>query len=375
MDEEHKEHTEESKREDENMEEEKSKFDNEEKEEVKHKEHHKERHAPKKEGLKIKKSDIWKSATTILTILLIVSLYFNFKGPIGGGDVLSADMVGERSLNYINENLLQPGTEAKLVSVSEKNNLYNVKLDIGGRQFDSYATKDGVMLFPSSVDMTEALVQPEETTTQPTPEVEKSDKPVVELFVMSHCPFGTQAEKGIIPVAELMGDKIDFEIKYVNYAMHGEKEVREELRQYCIKTEQEDKFMPYLKCFLEADKSEECLGEVAVDKDKLTACEEAKDKEYKITEILADKESWGSNYPPFPIYEADNQKYDVRGSPTLVINGASVSSARSPAAYLATICAAFNEAPEECDETVSSASPSAGFGWEGASAATTASCG
>ena len=282
--------------------------------------------------------------------------------------------IADAALKYINDNQLS-SSPASLVGVSEESGLVKMKISIAGNEFNSYATKDGVMLFPSSVDMTEELVQPEETTTQPTPEVKKSDKPVVELFVMSHCPFGTQAEKGIIPVAELMGDKIDFEIKYVNYAMHGEKEVREELRQYCIKTEQEDMFMPYLKCFLEADKSDECIEEVEVDKDKLTTCEEAKDKEYKITEILADKESWGSNYPPFPVYEADNQKYDVKGSPTLVINGASVSSARSPAAYLATICAAFNEAPEECDETVSSASPSAGFGWEGASAATTASCG
>ena len=36
----------------------------------------------------------------------------------------------------------------------------------------------------------------------------KKEKPEVELFVMSHCPFGTQIEKGMLPVARLLGDKI-----------------------------------------------------------------------------------------------------------------------------------------------------------------------
>ena len=43
--------------------------------------------------------------------------------------------------------------------------------------------------------------------------VPKSDKPLVELFVMAYCPYGTQAEKGLIPVIELLGDKIDASIK------------------------------------------------------------------------------------------------------------------------------------------------------------------
>ncbi|MBU3941884.1 MAG: hypothetical protein KKF74_03150, partial [Nanoarchaeota archaeon] len=47
----------------------------------------------------------------------------------------------------------------------------------------------------------------------------KKDKPEVELFVMSHCPYGTQIEKGMLPVARLLGDKIDFNIRFCSYAM------------------------------------------------------------------------------------------------------------------------------------------------------------
>jgi predicted DsbA family dithiol-disulfide isomerase len=65
-------------------------------------------------------------------------------------------------------------------------------------------------------------------------------------------------------------------------------------------------------------------------------------------------------------YAADSalsEDYGVRGSPTLVINGVEVQTGRSPAAMLATICAAFNTAPEECNTQLDSRSPSAGFGW------------
>ena len=31
----------------------------------------------------------------------------------------------------------------------------------------------------------------------------KLEKPIVEAFVMSHCPFGTQIEKGMLPVVSV----------------------------------------------------------------------------------------------------------------------------------------------------------------------------
>ena len=79
----------------------------------------------------------------------------------------------------------------------------------------------------------------------------KSDKPNVELFVMSHCPFGTQAEKGIIPVVNLLKNKINFSVKFVDYSMHGKSEIDENTLQYCIQKEESKKYIPYLTCFLE----------------------------------------------------------------------------------------------------------------------------
>ncbi len=341
-------------------------------EEEHHAEHKKEEvHHEKK--VKIKKSSMWMMISGVLAVLLIISVTTGgFKGGMTSGKTLSAQEAANNAISYINTNLLQPGTTAELKDVEEADGLYNIKMEIGGTEYDSYVTKDGGLLFPSAVDMTEEIATPETTTPEAPAGLVKSDKPVVELFVMSHCPYGTQAEKGMIPVVELLGNKIDFEVKFVNYVMHGEKEVLEELNQYCIETEQNAKYLDYLKCFLKEGDGAGCLAEVKVDTAKLEACTKKADTEFEITENLKNP---SGTYPAFLTHDAECKEYGVRGSPTLIINGAEVSSSRSPAAYLATICGAFNEAPAECDEELSTANPSSGFGYEATGAATAAQCG
>jgi hypothetical protein len=149
------------------------------------------------------------------------------------------------------------------------------------------------------------------------------------------------------------------------------------MNQVCIKNEQADKFNTYLTCFLEDGNGERCLTESKIDTAKLTTCVASLDKTYKITEGFNDKSTWLSgNFPMFNVNKEDNDKYGVQGSPTLVINGAQVNSARSPASYLATICAAFNTAPEECAKELSSESYAAGFGYTVAKDSTgAATCG
>ncbi|MFH1053894.1 MAG: hypothetical protein V1740_05760 [Candidatus Woesearchaeota archaeon] len=106
----------------------------------------------------------------------------------------------------------------------------------------------------------------------------------------------------------------------------------------------------------------------------LDACKEAADTEFEITENFKNKVG------QFPAFLTDNQAnidYGVRGSPTLVINGAQVSSGRSPSQYLATICNAFNEEPDGCDTQLSAQSYGPGFGYDiaAADAASAAVCG
>ncbi|AHB41649.1 hypothetical protein P148_SR1C00001G0861 [candidate division SR1 bacterium RAAC1_SR1_1] len=183
---------------------------------------------------------------------------------------------------------------------------------------------------------------------QPKPtNITKSDKPAVDLFIMSYCPYGLQAQKGILDVMKKMGNVADIKIKFVHYLMHGKKEAEENVRQYCIQDQQKDKYTKYLECFLkEEGKSESCLSEVGIDTSKLNSCYTDTFKKYNIEELLA---SGGQN-PSFPVNADESKSFGVQGSPTLVINGAIVNAGRSANDYKEAICNAFNDKPAICNE-------------------------
>ena len=309
----------------------------------------------------------WGSVCVVLILVFAVVYSLTFLDNPSGD--LSEEEIQEKTLDFINNKLLAGSEEiASVISITEDNGVYVLDLEVNDQPFRSYATTNGRLLFPDAIDMVDIhfnLQQPIEK------EVEKTEKPEVELFIMSHCPYGTQAEKGIIPVIELLGDKADIEIKFVYYAMHGEVEVKEQLLQYCINKEQPDKYLTYLKCFLEEGNNDNCLEGIDVG-----LCVTNANTEFKVMENLADTTTYLSgNYPLFDIHKEENEKYAVGGSPTLVINGVSVQVNRDPQTFLNTICSYFLEAPEECNTELSSIVPTPGFGFGGEGAATTASCG
>lgn len=272
---------------------------------------------------------------------------------------------------FINANLMQPGKTANIKEIIEEGGLYKVTVELGaGQEVVSYLSKDGLKFFPQVMDVAEVEKQTQDKTGQKDradaskkENAPKNDKPVVELFVMSHCPYGTQIEKGIIPAVETLGNKIDFSLKFVDYAMHGEKEIKEQTKQVCIASEQKDKLTPYLKCFLKAGDSDACVKEAGLNTSKLNSCVASTDKKYQLMEKLNNKSKWtNGNFPPFDVFKEDNKKYGVQGSPTLVVNGQQVESGRDSASLLTTICASFTNQPDECKKQLSSASPAAGFG-------------
>ncbi|MDA3802347.1 MAG: hypothetical protein PF488_00400 [Patescibacteria group bacterium] len=314
----------------------------------------------------------------ILIIILAAIAYLSFASSDETIDENEAKIKSER---FVNDFLIENG-KATVKSVEKEYGLYKLKIDTGsGELVDSYITKDGKFFFPQALNIKEIYGgeengapagQQQEAVTEVSV---KSDKPQVELFVMSHCPFGTQMEKAAIPAVETLSDSIDFDIKFNSYAMHGEKELNEEMLQYCLMEEQEDVYMDYLNCFLTDSDSERCLAEINVTKDSLDSCITQIDEEYSITSDYENKVNYQGSYPGFGIHTADNQKYGVAGSPTLVINGQTVKANRTPAAVLDVICSAFTTQPEACKANISTASPAAGFGTETTSAsASEAAC-
>jgi hypothetical protein len=212
-----------------------------------------------------------------------------------------------------------------------------------------------------------------ETTQKETPkEVPKSDKPVVEAFIFSYCPYGTQFEKALIPVYSMLKLKADFNIVAIG-AMHGEYEKTESLRQIAIeKLYGKDKFFTYLKLFNENANIGNCRGDAAcIDKVLAviyaqTSIDKKKVEDYMKTEALK-------------IYTEQNaraQSLGISGSPTFVINGAEVQVSRTADAIKTAVCSAFNTAPADCSKVISKESPSPGFGTSTSSASgSAASCG
>lgn len=195
-----------------------------------------------------------------------------------------------------------------------------------------------------------APAQAAQPATPPAPEVPKQATPDVELFIMSYCPYGLQMQKAYVQAAELLGGKANIETKWVSYAMHGLQEIEENTRQYCIQEEQASKYNEYVRCFVETTDTESCQTKAGIDSAKLKSCTDAADAEFGIMDDYNDRENWLSGR--FPIYGVDadlNTKYGVRGSPTLVINGQSVSVARSAEAVKQAICNAFTTPPKECE--------------------------
>lgn len=329
----------------------------------------------------------WSTLLIALAVLVVLGLITTMslkkdepkKSEVKPGKTLSVEEATAKAEGFINEFLMSSGSTAKVKDVVTEYGMYKLSIDITSDVVESYLTKDGKLFFPQALNIEEITAESgaaaTEGSAQPSVVVStKTDKPVVELFVMSHCPFGTQMEKGILPVVDLLGDKIDFEIKFNDYAMHGEKELVEQLNQYCIQKEQNNKFSDYLSCFLGAGDSEACLNEAGIDKNSLASCYSKTDKEFKIMENFKNNVGYQGSYPGFDVYASDNAKYGVGGSPTLVINGETIQSGRDSASLLSTICSAFNESPEECSNSLSSASPSAGFGYGTAAAGANASC-
>ncbi len=305
-----------------------------------------------------------KPSHTVAVIAIVLGLvigggavYFYENQHLQESEGLSSQVAAQKAIDFINKNMLKEGVSASLIDVAEKSGLYKIKFKIENQEFESYVSKDGELLFVQGVNMGEMKTSQSGNTT-------KRDTPDVKLFVMSYCPFGLQAEKALLPAYNLLKDKANIGIYFVNYAMHGKKEIDENLRQYCIQKEQNEKYADYLSCFTREGDFNKCLSQSAIDQGKLSTCVSNTDKQYKITQSYNDKSTWlNGRFPLFAIYDDLNKQYGVQGSPTLVINDKVVSvSSRSPEAFKKAICDAFSAPPEECSQTLSDTVASPGFG-------------
>jgi len=313
----------------------------------------------------------WIISTIVVGVFAIVLLFFLFKGGVTGNVVSESD-IGTQAVDFINTQVLQGQATVTLDSVSSKNGLYEVLVDYNNQKVPVYFTKDGQYYLGTQIVPTSLTAS---TSSQPeTPaEVPKTDKPTVDLYVFSYCPYGTQAEKGILPVYNLLKNKADINIVFIG-AMHGEFEKTESLRQLAIqKLYGKDKLFSYIDKFDSSADIGSCSGDDACLSPLL-------DKIYSQLGINKNAVNTSMAKDAPDLYSADEamaQSLGISGSPTLVVNGVETQSGRDSASLLNTICSAFTTQPAECSQSLSSATPSPGFGSSSStsSSASAASCG
>ena len=330
---------------------------------------------------------ILKIGITLLVIIGIAGVLF-FSTPMkkkassNDGNTLSVSEAKTKIAKIIKTDLVKGGTKVKITKVTEVSGLYKVESSVAGQKGqDIYFTKDLKNFAPELINLQELKKQQEGAKKQAEEQSivkNKTNKPKVELFVMSYCPYGTQFEKGYLPVVDKLKGKIDAKVKFVYYVMHGQKEADENVRQFCIEKNQPEKYNQYLSCFLEKGNTKDCQTRNKINKNMLSNCVATTNKTYSVNKNMADKANWlNGRFPKFDIHSDLNKKYGVQGSPTLVVNGQAISpSGRDSNSILKSICSAFKNPPAECKEIISSESPTPGFGYgKTADTQVQASCG
>ncbi len=308
-------------------------------------------------------------AAVFFVIGFAISAFMGFSGSPTTGMVVSKEDISTKVVDYINNNIVPAGSSVSAVSVEEENGLYLVTTIYQGNEIPVYATKDGILLLVGTVyDMTQELEPPPEQPEQPEQpaatcdDVEKAEKAKMEAWVVSMCPFGTQAMNGMYYVAELFGDKADVIVRYITgvdgdgnpTAMHGVDEQNENQRQTCLREEQPDKFWDYIHCYVETGDAVTCETTAGIDSDALGDCFENRGKDYMLQEAA----DWATIYQPA----------GGRGSPSFFMNGVKISeysfsqNGRSPDNLKNILCCGMNTQLPECSEQLNTANPPRGYG-------------
>ena len=200
------------------------------------------------------------------------------------------------------------------------------------------------------------VIAPTPTPVQPLPPAQiQTASPMLEAFVVSSCPFGLQMQRAMADaVKNIPSLASNVTVKYIGSisngvvsSMHGSDEAAENLRQICIREEQPSVFWNYIACYIQKNAgtassgmpigdSAGCQASTGVDTGKLASC-------------VSDS-SRGLAYAKKDFDEG--VKYNIEGSPTLVLNGAEVNEqsygGRSSDAIKSIVCAGSTSQPSYC---------------------------
>lgn len=318
---------------------------------------------------------VWIASTIFLLVTSALLLVRQGGTCPTGAAVLTANDAAAKAIDYINKNLVQGGTATSVSTEDFADNMYKVATKYNNNNIDVYVTKDGKWLFVSAPYDTTAAVPT--TTTQPKKTCDDMPKAAAaefEAFVVSNCPYGLQMQRILAEIVKNIPSlESSIKVRYIGAvtggkvtSMHGDAEATENLRQICIREEQPNKYWSYVSCFMKKqDSVDSCLTEAAVDAAKLNAC-------------MADSGK-GVTYAQADFALADD--YGVTGSPTLLLNGETVSEfdfgGRTADAVKTLLCCGFTSQPTACSTALTTAQAATSFSEAYSSGSTSAasSCG
>ncbi|MBU0472148.1 MAG: hypothetical protein KKF65_05965 [Nanoarchaeota archaeon] len=239
-------------------------------------------------------------------------------------------------------------------------NTWNTNEQIKGSFVES---KEGFRIRDEAVGATWFIYEQKQAEFFESIGVTKGDnRPQIDFFVMSYCPYGNMAEEAIEPAYQVLKEEADFNPKYVIYSnygsgypdycldensvlcsMHGIQELNQNIREACVaKYYGMDEWFSFAlamnsKC--NSGNADTCWQAVAeslsLDVGTISTCEQ--EEGYDL--MLADKEL--------------GDKLGARGSPSVFVEGAQYNGARTANGYLSALCTAFDEAPADCNEVIS----------------------
>ena len=263
-------------------------------------------------GKKTQNSQGWQIATVVLAILFVASV---FTGGFSNPNKLGVEA------QDIGEALVSAG-------VVEQTNLAN------------------------AVSVIEDTIVPEktqETKTKTTPTGDAVDNQLsVELYVMSQCPYGVQAEDTMFPAIQAIGEEnFDLQVDYISTplgdgtfrSLHGQPETDGNIVQLCAKEVDETKFLDFVLCMNENPQAipgnwESCATTLGLDKEAINTCFEGQEGIDLLTESATNAQEAGAT-----------------GSPTIILDGARYSGGRGENDFKRAFCNAFEgERPAACSD-------------------------
>lgn len=302
----------------------------------------------------------------VAVLLVIILIVMTIGTAPNQGPAIPLSACAEKTINYVNANMVGPGSSINLTSVSEERGVYVIKSQYKGQAITFYTTRDCSLLFTNVINM--SITSGSAGKAQQQAPV-KSARPVVDLYMMAFCPYGVQAEQAMIPVENLLGKKADIRIHFITTvsgttvesvsSLHGPEEAKEDLRQICIQRYDPGLYWKYLTAF-----DRECFP-LWQNSSALNACRNNITATLGLTTpAIQTCASGPDGITLLKSDETDAKKKGATASPTLFVNGVKYSGARTPDAYKQAICNSFESIPAECNTTLlsSQASTSGGCG-------------